>query len=208
MSAEFIHRFVKGASASTLVALHGTGGDENDLIGVAHALAPSASVLSPRGKVMEGTAARFFSRKAGYVFDPEEIRERAAELAEWLGFAAQEYQLDGSRMFALGYSNGANIAAALMMLHPGAITGAVLLRPMKVIDVDPVPNLEHAPVLIEAGNADTVLPPGSSQELARQLAQAGARVDLTIQNAGHDLTPQDFAIAKQWLAAVLQSHQP
>lgn len=204
MPAEFVHRFERRTSPFTLLVLHGTGGDENDLVPIARSLAPEASVLSPRGKVLEAGAPRFFARAAPGVFDANEIRGRAAELAEWIRSVAAEYKLDPAKIFAFGYSNGANIASSLMLLDPGVIGGAVLLRPMIVIEPRELPDLKGAPVLISAGKVDSMTPPGDTEKLARMLTEAGATVDLAMQNAGHDLLPQDFAVAKRWLAETLK----
>ena len=204
MPAEFVHRFERRTSPFTLLVLHGTGGDENDLVQIGHSLAPGASILSPRGKVLEAGAPRFFARVAPGVFDANEIRGRAAELADWIQSAAAEYKLDLSKIFAFGYSNGANIASSVMLLDPGVIAGAVLLRPMVVIEPGELPDLKGAPVLISAGKVDSMAPPGDTEKLARILTEAGATVDLAMQNAGHDLLPQDFAVAKRWLAEALK----
>jgi predicted esterase len=203
MPVEFIHKFVPGRLLSTVLLLHGTGGDENDLLPVGRALAPGAAFLSPRGKVLEHGAPRFFSRKAPGVFDPKEITDRTAELAEWIAIAVKQYEIDPARFYALGYSNGANIAAAMMLLHPNTIAGALLLRAMVVIRPDPLPQVNGAPVLISAGQHDETVPPGNAEELGNLLTQAGARVDLAIQNAGHELTPADFNLGKQWFARLL-----
>ena len=134
------------------------------------------------------------------MFDQDEVLTRAGELAEWVEGAARQYGLDASRVFALGYSNGANIANAVMMLHPGVLAGAVLLRPMRVIRPEPLPELGNAPVLIVSGKEDGMMPAGEGEALGRLLAEAGAAVDFALQDAGHELTPQDFSLAKRWLA--------
>jgi phospholipase/carboxylesterase len=201
MPVEFVYQFVQGTSPTTILALHGTGGDENDLLPIARSLAPGASVLSPRGKSVERGAFRFFARIAPGVFDEKEIRARASELAEWIGAVVKERGLDPTRVYALGYSNGANIATALMLLHPGVITGAVLLRPMAVIRPEPLPALADAPVLLVAGDQDQTMAPGEAAKLGRLLAEAGAAVDFAMQeDVGHELTPQDFSLVKRWLA--------
>ena len=195
MITEFIHKFVPGKSPATILALHGTGGDENDLLPVVRALAPGAAVLSPRGRAVQNGAIRFFNEG--------EIRSRAADLAAWIEAAVQQYSLDAGRVYAIGYSNGASIAAALMLLHPGAIAGGYLLRPSVVVRPEVIPNLNGAPVLIGSGEQDTLALPARAEELAQLLTDAGARVDLAVQNAGHDLTPQDFGLGKQWFATLL-----
>jgi phospholipase/carboxylesterase len=204
MPAEFVHRFDQGTSPFTLLTLHGTGGDENDLPPVGRMLLPAASILSPRGNVLENGAPSFFGRTAPGIFDADEIRTRAAELAQWIRWATGKYQLDDAKIFALGYANGANIASSVMLLHPGIIAGAVLLRPAVAIEPDPLPDLKAAPVLICAGKVDSITPPGDTEKVARMLTEAGATVDLAMQNAGHDLLPQDFAVVKRWLAETLK----
>jgi phospholipase/carboxylesterase len=196
MPVEFIHKFVPGKLPVTVLLLHGSGGDENDLLPVARALVPGAAFLSPRGKVLEQGMRRFF------LLDRSDVKERTAELAAWIGEAAQQYAIDSARMYALGYSNGANIAAALMLLHPGSIAGACLFRSRAVVSPEALPSLEGAPVLISAGQTDHLITPEDAEALAKLLTSAGARVDLAIQNAGHDLTPADFSLAKQWFSKV------
>ena len=203
MAAEFIHQFVQGSLPATILALHGTGGDENDLLPIARAVAPGASVLSPRGQAVERGVFRFFARIAPGVFDEGEIRSRAADLAEWIQAAVKERGLDASKVFAMGYSNGANIATALLLLHPGVLAGAVLLRPMAVIRPEPLPALGDAPVLLVAGAQDDTMRAGEAEKLGRLLAEAGAAVDFATQDAGHELTPQDFSLVKRWLAEKL-----
>jgi phospholipase/carboxylesterase len=195
--ADFIHKFVPGRLPVTALLLHGSGGDENDLLPVARAVAPGAALLSPRGKVTERGLVRFFA------LDKSDVRERTAELAEWIAEAAAQHQIDTARLVALGYSNGANTAAALMLLHPGTIAGACLLRTRAPIEPETLPALNGAPVLISAGQHDELIPPEGAQALAELLTHAGARVDLAIQNAGHELTPADFSLAKQWFSRVI-----
>ena len=137
------------------------------------------------------------------MFDQKELQQRAAELAAWIGEACEHYKLDQSRLYAMGYSNGANIATAVMLLHPGVLAGACLLRPMPVVKPEGDPHLHGAPVLISAGQTDPTSTPAEAEVLADIYAQAGARVDIAIQNAGHDLTPADFSLAKQWFGTLL-----
>ncbi len=135
----FTHRFEPGTSASTLLLLHGTGGNEHDLVPMAAQLAPGVSVLSPRGKVLENGAPRFFKRLAMGVFDEEDLKAQAADLAQFVRDATHRYGLDARRVYALGYSNGANMAAALVLLYPEVLAGAVLLRPVLPLEVEPLP---------------------------------------------------------------------
>jgi phospholipase/carboxylesterase len=166
---------------------------------VASALAPGAALLSPRGQVLQHGARRFFGYPGPDGFDPNEIADRAGELAEWVGRMKTQYNID--RLYALGYSNGANMAAALMLLHPESIAGACLLRARAI--VKRTADLAGAPVLLSAGQSDEVIPLSGSEALAQILTDSNARVDFVVQNAGHDLTPADFSIAKQWLGKLL-----
>lgn len=193
---DFIHRFVPGRLPATVLLLHGSGGDENDLIPIGSGLAPGAALLSPLGKVVQNGARRFFSMPGPQGFDPAEVRDRVNELADWLA----SMPVDPKTLYALGFSNGANMAAALMLLRPGAIAGACLFRARAALSPDPLPDLNGAPVLISAGQHDPVIPASGAQHLAQLLTDAGAHVDLVIQNADHDLTPADFSLAKQWFA--------
>ena len=199
MSTGFIHKWVQGKTAATVLLMHGTGGDEDDLLQVGRAIAPGANLLSPRGKVSEQGANRFFSRSGHGLFDPKEIAARAAEFAEWLVSAAVQYGFDSKQLFAVGYSNGANMSYVTMLLHPGSLTGAVLLRPMLVLRPEPIPDLKQAPVLISAGTQDQMLPPGGTEVLAELLTQANAAVEIARHNEGHGLTPDDFSVSKFWL---------
>ena len=203
MLADFQHKFIPGTIPATILLLHGTGGDENDLIPVGKAVAPGAALLGLRGNVMEHGAPRFFSRIAPGVFDETEIRTRAAELAQWITDAAAHYKIDLAHLYALGYSNGANIATAVMLLYPGKIAGAALLRPMPILKPDQLPQLHGAQILISAGQEDPTVHVSAAEQLADTLANAGARVDVAIQNAGHDLTPGDFSLVKQWFTQIL-----
>ena len=204
----FIHNFVPGKTASTILVLHGQGGDENDLLPVARALAPGASLLSPRGKALEGGAARFFARVSPDVFDEAEVRTRTAELADWVRAAVVHYGLDAARVYALGFSNGASIAASVMLLHPGVLAGGLLLRPRTIVQPSELTDLAGAPVLVIAGARDEKMPAGASEDLARLLGRAGAAVEMAMLDAGHGLTPQDFFLGKNWFTKVLESASP
>lgn len=200
---DFVHKFAPGRSPVTLLLLHGSGGDENDLLPIAPALAPGAALLSPRGNVVQHGARRFFSYPGPDGFDEDEVRERVSGLTEWLRRMTRQYAIDPSRFYALGYSNGANMAAAVMLLDPGMIAGACLFRSRAVVRPATLPDLNGAPVLISAGQTDHLIPPSDAEALGKLLTSAGARVDLAIQNAGHDLTPADFSLAKQWFSRLV-----
>ncbi|HXE64761.1 MAG TPA: alpha/beta hydrolase [Bryobacteraceae bacterium] len=199
----FIHNFIPGTKPATVLVLHGQGGDENDLLPVARALAPGAAFLSPRGKALESGEARFFARVSRDEFDDTEVRFRSSELAEWIAEAAATYSLDTSKIYAMGFSNGASIAASVMLLHPGTIAGGFLLRPRTIVEPAELPDLNGAPVMVIAGQHDDKMPPGAAEHLARLLGRAGAAVDLGIADAGHELTPHDFAAGKGWFTKLL-----
>ena len=199
----FIHRFVPAedkTSAQTLVVLHGTGGDENDLIGIGQAIAPGVAILSPRGNVLENGAPRFFKRLAEGVFDPKEVRSRGEELAQFIRAAISRYALNPQRIFALGYSNGANIASTVMFIEPGLLQGAILFRPMLVFEPDERPGLSGAGVFISAGQMDPIVPTTSVERLVELFEGSRAEVTLKWQLAGHNLLPSEVREAADWLA--------
>lgn len=198
---DFIHRFVPGtaAGAAPLLLLHGTGGDEEDLIPLGQAVAPGAALLSPRGKVSEGGMPRFFRRLAEGVFDEEDVVRRAHELADFIAAARSAYGI--AAPVAFGFSNGANIAAALMMLRPEALSGAVLLRAMVPLADPPAGTLPATPVLMLSGAMDPIVPRDNAARLAAQLEGRGARVTHQVLPAGHGLVQADIAAARAFLGA-------
>lgn len=210
MSAElgFVHRFVPGTRPGVvpLLLLHGTGGNEDDLVSLGGALAPGAPLLSPRGQVLEHGMPRFFRRHAEGVFDLDDLQFRARQLADFLAAARQSYSLGEVPPVALGFSNGANIAAALLLLHPGSLSAALLLRPMVPLVPDPLPALDGVRVLIAAGKHDPIVQPAQSQALADLLGKAGAEVTLQWSNAGHGLTRQDLDAGEGWMEVVSAGH--
>jgi phospholipase/carboxylesterase len=201
----FVHRFVPGEDPSgpTLLVLHGTGGNEDDLLPLARELAPGANVLSPRGKVLEHGMPRFFRRLAEGVFDQEDLLFRTHELAGFVEAAAEEYGFDPAKVVAAGYSNGANIAASLMLLHPGLLRAAVLFRAMVPFEPEAVPDLAGTPVFLAAGRMDRMIPADNASRLAEILRQAGADLDLRWRDTSHALTYEEVAEAKEWLSGVL-----
>jgi phospholipase/carboxylesterase len=200
----FVHRFEPGSrpGAVPLLLLHGTGGNEDDLLPLGRRLAPEAPLLSPRGKVLENGMPRFFRRVAEGVFDLEDLRLRAGELAEFVQRARQAYDLGETPPIAVGFSNGANIGAALLLLWPGSLSGAVLLRPMVPLVPDPLPKLEGIPVLIAAGRQDPIVPPDQPRALADLLGSAGAEVTLHGSIAGHGLIREDLELAERWMQSL------
>jgi phospholipase/carboxylesterase len=195
----FVHRYEEGSSATTLLLLHGTGGDENDLVPLGRALAPEANLLSPRGKVLEGGMPRFFRRLAMGVFDVEDLKMRTHELSDFVEEAATAYRLDQERIIAVGYSNGANIAASLLLLRPGVLRAAALLHAMVPYEPDELPDLSGTSVLVTAGRNDTIIPSDHPEQLARMLDQARADVALEWQPGGHELGRAELAAVKTWL---------
>ncbi len=197
---EFVHKFVPGEEGDTrtLLLLHGTGGSESDLLDMGREVAPSANLLSPRGKVMEGDMTRFFRRFSEGVYDIEDLKFRAGELSGFVRESALTYGFDPADVYAFGYSNGANIAAAVLLLRPKTLAGAVLLRPTVPLTPDPPPDLSGAKVLISAGRGDRMVSEGQSESLAELLRACRAEVELIWQPTGHSLTRGDIEVARQW----------
>lgn len=198
----FIHRFIpaEDQSAGTLLVLHGTGGNENDLVGIGQAIAPGAAILSPRGNVLENGAPRFFRRFAEGIFDPKEVRSRGEELARFIRAAVVTYRLEPSRIFALGYSNGANIASTVMLIEPGIIQGSILFRPMLVYEPAEKKDLSGSSVFISAGRMDPIVPTTSVEQLAEMFQLANADVTFKWQLASHSLVPSEVREASEWFA--------
>ncbi|WP_126428079.1 alpha/beta hydrolase [Brevibacillus marinus] len=194
------HIFQKGADTTpvTLLLLHGTGGTEYDLLPLAERIDPSAAVLSVRGNVRENGMPRFFRRLAEGVFDEADLLFRTHELYDFLQQAAEMYQFDRRHIVAVGYSNGANIAASMMFHIPHALKGAILHHPMVPRRGVTLPDLSGTPVFIGAGRNDPLCPVQESEELARLLAGAGAHVYVHWEAAGHQLTAAEAAAAQQW----------
>lgn len=196
----FVHRWEpRAGGARTLLLLHGTGGDEEDLLPLGRQLDPDANLLSPRGQVLEQGMPRFFRRLAAGVFDLEDLTARTHDLADFVLAAAQRYAFDPLGVTAVGFSNGANIAAAMLLLRPGTIHRAVLLRAMDPLTPPVAPDLRGTSVLIAAGRHDTMIPPEQSEALAAQLRACGAEVSVRWEETGHQLTRADVQAAHDWL---------
>jgi phospholipase/carboxylesterase/glyoxalase family protein len=196
----FTHVFRRSAEphAPTLLLLHGTGGDENDLVPLGESLAPGAALLSPRGKVLERGVPRFFRRLAEGVFDLDDLRLRTHELAAFVADAADQYGFDRRRVVAVGFSNGANVAASTLLLEPRVLAGAILFRAMVPIVPDPLPALGGTPVFMSNGRTDSMIPAAQAGRLADLLRQAGADVTAEWQPGGHQLTRQDLSQSQTW----------
>jgi predicted esterase len=204
MPDDFIHVYQPPADASApiLLLLHGTGGNEEDLLSLAPLLAPGAGILSPRGKVLERGMPRFFRRLAEGVFDLEDLKFRTGELADFLLAAGGRYGFDVKRLMAAGFSNGANIAGSLLLLRPDALTAGILFRAMVPLVPDPPPSLKGTRVLVSNGTQDPLVTAAESERLVRLFRDSGATADLVWQTAGHQLAPGDVTAARQWLERV------
>lgn len=199
----FIHRWEpapEGARGTTLLVLHGTGGNENDLVPLARELVPGAAILSPRGKVLERGMPRFFRRLAEGVFDLEDLAHRTDELARFVDDAAQVYGFDRTRVIALGFSNGANIAASMLLRLGAVLQGGLLLSPMLPFEPQQPPDLSPVSVFIGAGMADTIIPPTHARRLVDTLRAAGADVTDYWHPGGHTITHEELRAARSWLS--------
>ena len=197
---EFVHRWVAHAGATrTLLLLHGTGGDEQDLLSVGRFLSDDASLLSPRGRVLEGAMPRFFRRVAEGVFDEENLKQEAAALATFIQNATRTYRVADTPVIAVGYSNGANIASATLLLHPHVLQGAILLRPMLPFELSDLPDLSGIPVFISTGTQDPLVSEDNITALIDVLTRAGATVTHHQENTGHALNKNELTVAKHWL---------
>ena len=196
----YVHRWVAGGEEVALL-LHGTGGNEDDLLPLAAMLLPGASVLSLRGNVLEGPMPRFFRRLAEGVFDEKDLAHRTTQLAEFITAAAAAYRFDAAKLVAIGFSNGANIAANVLLHRPGLIRRSVLFRAMLPSEGRPSRDGDGTRVYIGAGRRDPIVPADNVERLATLLRDSGAHVTLDWRNAGHNLTSEDVEGAKRWLDA-------
>jgi predicted esterase len=195
----FVHVYEPGSSGRTLLLLHGTGGNEHDLLPLGKELDPEAARLSPRGPVLENGHPRFFRRFAEGIFDLEDLKQRTNDLADFILGAAREYQLDPGQIVAVGYSNGANIAASILLRRPEVIRAAILLRAMVPFEPEQLPDLAGTKVWIAGGNEDTIIPRANTERLATMLSEAGAIVTANFFDAGHGLTNTELVLARRWL---------
>ncbi len=202
----FIHRWLPaqpGSQAPTLLLLHGTGGDEDALLDLGRMLAPGAALLSPRGNVLEHGMPRFFRRIAEGVFDLDDLTRRTHELAAFVEAAATAYGFDPRQVIAVGFSNGANIAASTLLLHPDLLAGAVLFHPMVPFVPEVLPNLAGKPIFIGAGRTDPLVPTQETERLAALFQQAGASLTVFWQPGGHEVSLAEVRAASEWLKALI-----
>lgn len=209
----FTHRFIPSkignvkAEKVTLLLLHGTGGNEDDLLPLGRELDPNASLLSPRGKILEGgMMPRFFRRVAEGVFDIDDLKFRTDELADFVKKASSVYRFDARKVIAVGYSNGANIAASMLLLRPQALSDAILFRAMVPLVPDKIPDLSYKGIFMSSGIRDPIATKLEAEKLASLFEQANASVALKWQDSGHELTQHDIQAAKQWLRMLKQRH--
>jgi phospholipase/carboxylesterase len=202
----FTHVFEPGDSDWTLLLLHGTGGDEHDLVPIGRRLAPRAALLSPRGKVLESGMPRFFRRLAVGQLDIPDLLARTDDLATFVTAATDAYELNPARIVAVGFSNGANIAASLLLRHAGLLRGAALLRAMLPYEPESAPRLAGTDVLIAAGQGDPYSSPEQTRRLAEILRDSGADVAVHVEpGAGHNLGPGDLRRLTEWVFELTHS---
>ena len=197
----FVHIFVPAEkpNSPTLLLLHGTGGDERDLLGLGRELWPGAALLGVRGKVLENGMPRFFRRFAEGVFDVDDLKARTNELAEFIDVASERYGFSKRRLVAIGYSNGANIAASLIFLHPHYLAAAVLFRAQIPFTPEMLRNFSELSVFLAGGLRDPIVPREQTEQLAEILQSGGADVSMFWHRGGHELGGDDIEAAKTWL---------
>jgi phospholipase/carboxylesterase/glyoxalase family protein len=200
---QFIHQFIPATQPNlgiTLLLLHGTGGNEQDLLPLGRELLPGAALLSPRGRVLENGMPRFFRRFAEGVFDVDDLKSQTHDLNDFIKGALQQYGVTKNKVVAVGYSNGANIAASLLLLHPHVLAGAVLFRPMAPFTPDFAPHLQHTSVLLSGGMRDPIVPRDNTERLSAMLTGFGAEIEMYWHRGGHELGQDDLTAAEQWLS--------
>ena len=204
----FIHKFIPSnkkerlggrVKVPTFLLLHGTGGNEEDLIPIGHEISSEAAILSPRGKVLEDGMARFFRRLAEGVFDIEDLKFRTNELADFVKAASKAYGFDMQHIIAVGYSNGANIASSMLLLRSEILSAAILFRAMVPLVPEVLPNLTDKRIFMSSGLHDPIVPKREVESLSSLFKKAGAEVSLYWQNSGHELRIEEVKKAKEWL---------
>jgi phospholipase/carboxylesterase len=196
----YFHKFIKkNDNGPTLLLLHGTGGNENDLVPIAQAIAPEFNIFTLRGNVQEDGMNRFFKRISEGVFDEEDVKYRAKVIKSFIKAGAKKYGFDINKVYGLGFSNGANMAAAIMLLYPEVLAGSILLRPMFVLKLEEKIDLNFKPILILSATNDSIVPLESVQQLYMQFRNYNAKAELHWQDANHMLVKEDLGIAKDWI---------
>ena len=204
------HRFEPGepstpAGAWTLLTLHGTGGDENDLIPLGRTLLPGAPMLSPRGNVSEGGALRFFRRQAEGVLDLADLAAKSSDMECWVAAAITTYDLTADKIIAVGFSNGANLAASMFLRGTRVLSAGVLLSPMIPFRPESQPNLSGTPIFVGAGRNDPIVPADQARALIEELRSSGATVTEHWMTGGHGITPDEMRAAQAWVDDVTSS---
>jgi phospholipase/carboxylesterase len=198
----FTHKFIAGTNGQTVLALHGTGGTENDLISLAQSLFPEANVLAPRGNVTERGMARFFKRFAEGVFDVENLKAETLKLANFVLDSSQKYNFNADRVWGMGFSNGANIAASLLLERPEILSGAILLRAMTPFEPENLPDLNGKPIYIASGQYDPIVPVNDVSRLADIFRDTGANVKHQFVAGDHGLVSHEIESLKSWLGEI------
>jgi len=199
-------RKTEGKTFTTFLLLHGTGGNEQDLIPLAYELDKRGAILSPRGKVLEnGVTPRFFRRLAEGVFDLEDLKFRTNELADFVIDASKTYNFDSQHIIAVGYSNGANIAASMLLLRPEILSSAILFRAMVPLVPQALPNLSNKPIFMSSGLMDPIASLDEADRLFGLFKKAGANISLSWQESGHELTMEEIRKANEWLMKSVSS---
>ena len=200
----FDHNFLDSNNGNwmTLLLLHGTGGSEDDLIQLGREISQSASILSPRGKVLENGAPRFFRRLAQGVFDLEDLKFRTNELADFVKNASKIYNFDAQNVVAVGYSNGANIAASLLLLRPEVLSAAILFRPMIPLIPDRALDLSEKNIFVSSGLHDPIVPKRETERLVDLFKGSGANIIIHWEESGHELTMEEITEARKWLSII------
>ncbi|HEU5376578.1 MAG TPA: alpha/beta hydrolase [Ktedonobacteraceae bacterium] len=204
----YIHRYEPGTGAegaTTLLLLHGTGGDESSLRDLGHMILPGAAQLRPRGNVLENDMPRYFRRFAEGILDVDDLKRRTGDLVGFIQHASERYDFDAHQVIAAGFSNGANIAASMLFLSPQTLHAAILLHPMLPFEPEQLPDLRGKPVFIGAGRADPLVPSVQTEQLAELLKRAGAEVSIFWHNGGHTVSGEEVKAIKSWLTNL---HQP
>lgn len=201
LAERFVHRFEPAtiAIAPALLLLHGAGGDETTLLPLGRAIAPGAALLSPRGQVLEHGMASFFRRLEKGVVDQEDLNSRTSDLARFVTAASETYSISMERFVAVGVSNGASMAASLLVRYPETSAGAILMRGMAPFLPDPIPDLERKPVLLLGGFDDPIVQTDEAEELANLFRSANSDVTVHWEKAGHLLAQGDVLMAFDWL---------